>query len=417
MLKSIIKIHDKRVYLTGFLCLMLFVYSSFAQSLEVSLDKNTQVSLFSIAVHRESLHDIYIAAVFAPSNIENYQQLSDPSIAKRMSFKFLSKYSTRQMSRLVKQRIALNNSKSSWHPYTEQIVKIANLFKAPMQSGDQLDIDYIPNQGTKIYLNKTLFLSIRQPEVYDLLLNIWMGNIPPTEAFKAAIRGKQEADAKLALEQQYQSIEVAVGRFDQYKAKPKVVKKIATNKTNRPKKKKVKKIVTPVDTTIPKTLPTIKPTGKPPIEKPAKNRTSPKAKQAKTETSKQATKVGLKSDPELTDNRVPIDIPITIAKQEVDKDLLSGSYTQTLISHIRKYQYYPKRALIAEVQGSVTLRITLDNEGEILSKKLIKRSGSRILDREVLRMVSKATPFPVIPKELEMTTFVFDVPLNFTLAD
>ncbi|MDQ7048244.1 MAG: TonB family protein [Enterobacterales bacterium] len=410
MLKSIIKIHAKKVYFRGFLCLLLLVCSSFASSLEVSLDKNTRLSLFSVAVHRESLNDIYIATLFAPNDLEDYQQLSDPSLAKRMSFKFLSRYSTRQMSRLIKQRIALNNPKSAWHPYTAQIVKIANLFKNPMQTGDQLDIDYIPSQGTKIYLNKTLFLTIPQAEVFNLLLNIWIGNIPPSESFKIAIRDHQAEDKKQALEALYQSIETEVGRFDQQKTKPKTTK-VATSKVTKPKKKKVKKV-----SSLPPPISSPTAKIKPPVKKAKKNVTL-KAKQVEPKKTIQKTVPLLNNSPDLAENRVPINIPITIAKQEVDKDLLSGSYTQTLIAHIRKHQYYPKNALVAEVQGSVLLRITLDSEGIILTRKLMKRSGSRILDRGVLKMVNKANPFPTIPKELEVTTFVFDVPLNFTLSD
>jgi len=417
MLKSINKNHGKRVYLSGFLCLLLFFYSSFGNSIEAALDKDTSLSLFSISIHRESLHDIYIAAIFAPSNIENYRQLKDPTLAKRMSFKFLSKYSSRQMSRLIKQRIALNNSKASWRPYTTQIVKIANLFKTPMQSGDQLDIDYIPNQGVKIYLNQTLFLTIAQAEVYQLLLNIWIGNIPPTEAFKVAIRGEQSEQKKLALVEIYQSITTQIGRFDHNKVKANkvkvVAKKIIRRKKKPLKKSPVKKKTIPISKVVKSTTSSL-PSA---VQTIVTKKVTSQAKKVENKPVTRKPKTTNNKDSVLANNRVPIDIPISIVEQAVDKDLVRGSYTQTLIEHIRKYQYYPKKALIAELQGSVTLRITIDREGNILSRKLVKRSGSRILDREVLKMVGKATPYPVIPKELEITTFAFNVPLNFTLSD
>ncbi len=428
MRKSINKNHAKRVYLSGFFCLSLFFYSSFSQSFEVKLDENTSVSLYSLAIHRESLNDIYIAAIFAPESIENHQQLFDSSLPKRMSFKFLSKYSTRQVSRLIKQRISLNNPKASWRPYTSHIVKIAGLFKRAIQSGDQLDFDYIPGKGTKVYLNKSLFLTIDPPEVYPLLLNIWLGNIQPTEAFKNAIRGDQTEEDKLALSEQYLSIEPIVGRFDQDKAKPKVVKAATKKRVVKPKKKvAVKK------------KPISKPDKKVSVDKTDVTKVAaPLASQAdglklaadasknvaikSSENKALQNKDEAASDQENTkavnnSNLVPVEIPVVIAKQAVDKDLLSGTYTQKLIGHIKKIQYYPKKALIAEVQGSLTVKIIINQQGEILSRKLTKRSGSRLLDREVLKMVGKASPFPSIPAELEVTSFEFSIPLNFTLSD
>ena len=104
-----------------------------------------------------------------------------------------------------------------------------------------------------------------------------------------------------------------------------------------------------------------------------------------------------------------------VAKLEVpeeklfDADLIAGSYTLELINHIRKHQFYPKKALREGIEGSLTLLITINASGEISHNKFIQRSGKRILDRAVIKIIRKAQPFPSIPKELDQQEFEFEV--------
>lgn len=420
-----------------------------ASSAETSLSNGTQLKLFGIGIHQEKRNDIYVGALFSPEQITDVTDLNDTYMSKRMSFKFVAKYSPRQLSRLWKQRIAMNNSKSIWRPMTKEIIQFSRIFKRPMQAGDLINIDYIPGVGTEVLLNNTSFLTIEKPEFYQLLLNIWVGTIPPTEAFKEGITGSIPESLQATYLDRFNSIDTIAGRFDEDKAAP-PAKVAQTPAATKPAAES--KPVTTQRQPEPKPQQKAVVTNEPPVSTPSNNDIAQPLNQPKTEVEAEKLAredlVDLGTLPEVKPKLVTESEPVTdsneenteqekipepIEKAEVEKvakldvpepeedffdaDLAAGSYTLDLISSIRKYQTYPKKALAAGDEGDITVMIKIDNEGSIIDNRIIKRSGSRILDRAVLRMIRKAQPFPKIPAELEMTEFEFEVPLTFRLSN
>jgi periplasmic protein TonB len=435
-----------------------FSYSASA-SLDIVLEKNNPVSLFGIGVHQEKRFDIYVGALYAPSTVTDISALSDQYIAKRMSLKFISKYSNRKMARMWKQRIAMNNAKSQWRPLTKEIVQFASLFKRAMQSGDEVNIDYIPSVGTKVYLNATEFMTIKKPEFFELLLNIWLGSVPPTEKFKTGISGANPQGLQAELIAKFDALTPVVGRFDKDLKKPETQVASAVKKPNNTSKSKPqatqpskksntatkKEKPTPAITQAQaKQIAATQADNAPPANSPSKKPEVSKSGASKDllfKTDLGAKKI-VKLDqpkPKLENSQINSDsvnnlnqsepsksdtIPAVkkVAKLDppeefFDADLLSGSYTQELINTIKKYQSYPKRALAAGEEGNVTALVTIDKDGEILDYEITERAASRTLNREVLRMIRRAAPFPKIPPELKLKQFEFEVPMNFKLAN
>jgi len=435
-----------------------------AIALGSTLTNGENLDLHGISIHSEQRNDIYVGALFSSTKVDKTSKLLSPEISKRMSLKFVSKYSSRKMARLWKQRIAMNNPKSEWQPMTEEIVKFSGIFKRAMQEGDELNLDFDPVSGTSIYLNGTLFLTIPKVNFYDLLLNVWIGSIPPTKNFKIGISGKNKTSLNDKLISQYESLQPELGRFDDDKAaedadadqvakkdeekpdskaatkketaKPKNnQKKKSTNKTNKSASKKndAKKAETEkskskkeTDAVVsqlkadlpPATLPVAVTT--PPIKlddieigdlgSSKQKSTKPKIKTTPPPSKQKATK----KQPAVKEKVALLDVPKQAA---FDIDLYSGSYTRELVGQIKKVQWYPKKALVAGEEGEVKIRVTIDKEGAVVEKTIIQRSGSRTLDRAALKMVGKAQPFTAIPDELNTEQFEFDVPLNFSLRN
>ena len=449
--------------------LILFGYSSVSFGYEATLEDGSLVSLHGIGTHQEKRIDIYIGALFSAQEFDATSQLLNPEINRRMSFKFLSKYSNRKMARFWKQRIAMNNARDKWRPFTKEIVSFANIFKSAIQPGDEINLDYIAGKGTQVYLNGTLFSTIKAPEFYNLLINIWIGTIPPTESFKLGITGNNEEKRQTQLVSQYQSIETIKGRFDADKpAQSKPIGKVAssTNKKSSTKKDRAKalsKSSQSINQTKTNTLPKSNTkvanetqqlveslkvdlpassglTEKPQIELPRTNKEeifgqstnktpinniSNEAKAIISNTEPPPIEGNSLAEQAQTKNLSPkkSNSQDKIAKLETaddtffDVDLFSGAYTLELIKQIRKYQNYPKKALRGAIEGSLTISVIIDEQGELVGTDWVQRSGSRILDRAAMKMVRKATPYPKIPSELGQKTFEFEVPMNFSLTD
>jgi len=452
-----------------FSCLVIpSISTSYAEEIN-SVDNN--LKLFGIAVYQEQLNDIYIGVLYAPENITTIQQITDPSVSKRMSLKFLSKYSDRKMVRFWKQRIAMNNSKSKWQPITKSILEFGSLFKRPMQVGDELSILFEPSKGTSIFLNGTSFLTITNINFYEILLNVWIGNIPPTKAFKTGITGKNKKSINEQLTQQYESLQTDIGRFDEDKPRaqmvmPKTAENTTTKNAKQPsdntKKKKTQSKILATTKKQQKTKPKVEakdesnakktefsiPSASVPtppvttvdIVKPELilvdligNNNDLSKKQKNTTDNSKSTSDDLtttKFVEEQPKNEFPSQkiTQISIEKEQIakldlpdkelsDSDIYSDIYTKKLINTIRKVQRYPKQAIDLGIEGDVIVLIKIDKNGEVINKALTQRSGSRIIDRAALKMISKAEPFPVIPSELNLEEFEFSVPLSFSFTN
>ena len=459
----------------------LFLISLFSANifaLESTNLKGTPLSLLGIAIHSELRNEIYVGAMFAPAEIENYQSLYDTSITKNMSLRFLQGYSKRKVARLWKQRIAMNNEKSQWQPLTKDIVRFAKLFKRPMQVGDEINLIYIPNEGTKIYLNTSLFLIIKNPAFYTVLLNIWYGKVPPSKLFKTGITGKNTDYLQNKIIAQYESLISTPGRFD--KDKPKVV----SNKRVKPaiKKKKsvakklvnkassrnistakaldsstqslidgfkpnIQKIVTikekvsgiadknalfkinlelsdsnlngsaikPIDLSKPVSNQSINELNKPSSQNTPPAQTNEKVVDNTTKSNEKNIRAALiianpaKEFVDKLENS-------SESSEVVDYDLITGTYTRELVNTVKKNQQYPRKAMQKGHEGDLLISLTINTFGEIINLSLIQRSGSRYLDKGVLRQVREIEPFPPIPNSLNIESFNVEIPMSFSFS-
>lgn len=432
-------------------------------AIEKQLANGEQLNLFGIGVHQEKRNDIYVGAMFATPGVTTKKQLFDVSTNKRMSIKFLTSYSNRKMSRFLKQRISMNNRKDSWKPFTKQIVQLSKIFKRSLQKGDEINVDYIANKGTQVYLNQTLFFEEKSHNFYNILLNIWFGSIPPSEAFKVGINGKNTAYQNDEFISRFESLITQIGRFDGDKiesaaprsgqasninndskvvkpiakkslpAKKQIAKKVASNSNStndKPQQVPVKKKSVNIDTpaikldslltkpillqkadVVEKTVNKSPSIGSVKSEAPLENSENKTADKLPT---KQQSLAAEKIPPTVPDET---NIDDKNTKPEVDLDLISGSYTQELIATIRNKQSYPSKALKQGIEGSVVVQLVVNQEGDIERQSLLKRSGSKVLDRGVLRMLKKAEPYPKIPSELELEEFEIEIPLSFAFSE
>jgi len=453
-------------------------------ALESVLPSGEVLNLYGIGVHQEKRNDIYLGSIFTAPGVETLSQIINVKSNKRMSFKFLSKYSNRKMSRLLKQRISMNNSKDQWRPYTKEIVQFTKLFKRSLLSGDEVKIDYLADKGTQIYLNNTLFLTVEKPGFYPILLNIWFGSIPPSESFKTGINGNNTDYLNDELIAKYNALQPEVGRFDADKivAEPETKTKLAKTPTiaksptelarktiNNTAQKKAspadlaeKSESTKSSLSLPNLAPALVAVNSPNIlldslptvpalEKQEITETLQKSvDQDRVNTEKDTPQVSeqtledaatsesdseskLVSDNKPTENKTaipqanqtaPVQDEVTAEKfaklespEALDLDLISGSYTKELFALVRAKQRYPQKAHREGIQGKLVVRITIDKEGEVIDQQILQRSGSRVLDRGVLKMLRRTGPFPKIPEELNLEEFTVELPLSFQFSE
>ncbi|MCW1873998.1 energy transducer TonB [Erwinia sp. INIA-01] len=80
-----------------------------------------------------------------------------------------------------------------------------------------------------------------------------------------------------------------------------------------------------------------------------------------------------------------------------------ASWAGRVMAHLEKRKRYPEAAQERGDTGTVLVRFTIDDDGNVLSASLARSSGVAELDREVLSLVKRASPVPAPPPGAQKT--------------
>lgn len=123
--------------------------------------------------------------------------------------------------------------------------------------------------------------------------------------------------------------------------------------------------------------------------------------------------------------RIALALPLLAAGLSVDAaPRLNGvkqasgvdQYSDTLNRHTLKNIRYPSRAQQRGWEGEVLLKVLVNKGGEVQEIQVLEESSYSSLNREALRSVERANPYPQIPANLGVDTFSFTVPIRFSLG-
>jgi TonB family protein len=90
-----------------------------------------------------------------------------------------------------------------------------------------------------------------------------------------------------------------------------------------------------------------------------------------------------------------------------------ASWQQTLVARVARFQRYPAQAKGAT--GVVNLSFSIDRQGHVLNGRVIKSSGSAVLDTEALSLLTRAAPLPPPPAAAPDGDLTFVLPIRFVL--
>ncbi len=97
------------------------------------------------------------------------------------------------------------------------------------------------------------------------------------------------------------------------------------------------------------------------------------------------------------------------AKQTGGDPTIRMAYLGKLRSNIERKKVNPQ----TRDSGTVVVRFTVDQLGQLLSREVATSSGSKRLDDAALSAIERASPFPPFPKGLGAPNIVVNVPFRF----
>lgn len=86
-------------------------------------------------------------------------------------------------------------------------------------------------------------------------------------------------------------------------------------------------------------------------------------------------------------------------------------YLGAIRTHLERSKVNPRTTLI----GTAIVRLTVKSDGDLLAHRIIKSSGSKILDDAALTSIARSAPFPPIPSEVGQETVEVSVPFKFSV--
>ena len=94
---------------------------------------------------------------------------------------------------------------------------------------------------------------------------------------------------------------------------------------------------------------------------------------------------------------------------------IEPSWQTALVRHLQQYKRYPGEAQARGEEGVVHLSFTVDRTGHVLNREIVRSSGHRQLDNEVMSMIERAQPLPPFPASMPQAKLDLTVPIRFSL--
>jgi protein TonB len=91
------------------------------------------------------------------------------------------------------------------------------------------------------------------------------------------------------------------------------------------------------------------------------------------------------------------------------------SWQKALVSHLNRFKRYPDGARARGAQGAVLVEFTIDRSGRVVASRVLRPSGSALLDEEAIAVLRRASPLPGPPAEVSGELFPLTLPIQFRI--
>lgn len=153
--------------------------------------ENHRVVLNGAGIRKKFLFKIYIGSLYLGEKMHTAEAVLADTGAKRMSFHMLHDVTGKQVLDGINEAILPNNSEEEMKAIEARLDKFSKMFNSVphINSGEVVNLDYIPGQGTRVTLNGVDKGYIEGIDFNQALLKIWIGKRPVKESLKLQVLG------------------------------------------------------------------------------------------------------------------------------------------------------------------------------------------------------------------------------------
>lgn len=151
------------------------------------------LALNGAGVRTKFIFDIYVAAFYTSNPVK---KVSDINTAQPMRMAMHFVYDEVSKEKLVdgwNDGFEDNLSSDQFEKLKNKIEQFNELF-VTVRKGDVIDLDYTPEKGTTVSINKNKKGLVVGTDFYKALLLIWLGDDPVGDDLKDSLLGEVESD-------------------------------------------------------------------------------------------------------------------------------------------------------------------------------------------------------------------------------
>lgn len=93
----------------------------------------------------------------------------------------------------------------------------------------------------------------------------------------------------------------------------------------------------------------------------------------------------------------------------------AADWKSRLVAQLERNKRYPQEAQLRGDRGTVHVTFSVDRSGGVHRVRVVRGSGSSLLDRDALAWVERSQPLPPPPPELPGAQIPVDVPLRYNM--
>ncbi len=394
-------------YLSALLVMLMIASASFSDfsdlDLESELEPDAHLLVNGIALHDKSGIK-FKAALFTERPASNPAEILQ--IRSRMEMQAAKNLSLRRLKKYWVQGAAINNSPETYEQQQKNVLLFTGSLKDKLLPGDRLTIDNLPNGETRIFVNGIKLVTISGPGFYPLLLNSWVGAVPPSSEFRDALLANGEVNEMLLAEyNRTVPTTTAVERIKKWKtpavpsAQPKLI-------IQGPEHPDIDDSTTPPLSSRHKNTAVSAKSSPPPIPQriqvstgagaAAKDRSPPSpSKQPPASAPKPVSSTPMSPLP-LKSNALKSNAnTIAVEENEIEEEWDVAAYYHSM--HKAIANYFKKKYPNWNNRGKVVLSMRVGHNGSVEEVEFVKKSHSSKLNNAAVQSVKSAGPYGMIP--------------------
>jgi len=151
------------------------------------------LQLNGAGVRYKAVFKVYTAGLYLEKKAHTTPEVATLKGAKRLSITMLREIDSTELGKLFSRGMEDNMDKAAFSKLIPGVLRMSQIFSEhkKLQAGDQFMIDWVPGTGTIITVKgQAQGEPFKEPEFFNSLMGIWLGNAPADWKLKDALLGK-----------------------------------------------------------------------------------------------------------------------------------------------------------------------------------------------------------------------------------